>query len=203
MIALCAQHHKKADGGAYTVEQLRGLKRAAEEDVRGRFDWLRNDILAIVGGNFYYETPIIFQFRAEPAIWFERDSENNMLLNIRMVTQSNEPRLSLRNNDWLVLGDPTDFESPPSGKRIQAKYASGDSLKVAFSEITCLEDAMVAHPMASRRGLTNVRYPITTVEVEQLFGGSEWGFGPNWTKLGGIEISGSFFSKCGTGLVWA
>ncbi|WVV46823.1 hypothetical protein THH46_16005 [Pseudomonas sp. NA13] len=27
MIALCAQHHKKADGGAYTNEQLHALKK--------------------------------------------------------------------------------------------------------------------------------------------------------------------------------
>ncbi|MGI2155364.1 hypothetical protein ACROAK_21195 [Shewanella oncorhynchi] len=61
MIALCAQHHKKADGGAYTTEQLHELKKdkANAKLVKGSLDWLRKDLLAVVGGNFYYETPRI------------------------------------------------------------------------------------------------------------------------------------------------
>jgi hypothetical protein len=202
MIALCAEHHRKADGGSYTNEQLRTLKRPAEGVVGGRFDWLRNDVLAYVGGTFYYETPTIFQFKTERAIWFERDDEGNMLLSIRMVTSSGEPRLSLRNNDWMVLGNPVDFESPPSGKRIQAKYSNGDILKVDFSTLANLHRAKERYPKASERGLSNVRYPVTVVEVEQLFGGSDFGFGPSWTRLGGATISGGFVSRCGTGLVW-
>src|SRR5207237_6108641 len=108
------------------------MKRPSGATVAGRFVWLRNDILAVVGGNFYYETPVIFEFGGEKAIWFERDTENNMLLNIRMVTVSGKPRLSLRNNDWIVLGDPVDFESRPSSTRIHAKYATGDRLTIEF-----------------------------------------------------------------------
>ncbi|MGP5687026.1 hypothetical protein ACTXOU_13770 [Psychrobacter glacincola] len=36
MIALCAQHHKKADGGAYTVEQLHTLKTDKTNAALGR-----------------------------------------------------------------------------------------------------------------------------------------------------------------------
>ena len=52
MIALCAQHHKKADGNAYTVEQLHDFKmnRVHSKQVRGNLDWLRRDLLSIVGG---------------------------------------------------------------------------------------------------------------------------------------------------------
>jgi hypothetical protein len=63
MIALCAEHHRKADAGAFTVEQLKQMKRMAAREVTGRFDWLRNEVLAIVGGNFYHETPVIFQYK--------------------------------------------------------------------------------------------------------------------------------------------
>jgi hypothetical protein len=203
MIALCAEHHRKADAGAFTTEQLRNLKRPADQLVAGRFDWLRNDILAVVGGCYYYETPIIFSFRGEKAIWFERDEDNNMLLNLRMVTQSGQPRLSLRNNDWLVLGDPVDFESPPSGKRIRAQYANGDSLKIEFSELPDLDAASARFPEASRHGLSKVKYPVTVVEVEELFGGSDWGFGSTWTRLGGATIKNSFAIRCGGGLSWS
>jgi hypothetical protein len=71
MIALCQEHHDKADAGAFTQDQLRELKQQGanqSEDVRGRFDWLRRDLLAVVGGNMYYDTPIIFHLANQPII---------------------------------------------------------------------------------------------------------------------------------------
>jgi hypothetical protein len=203
MIALCAEHHRKADGGAFTVDQLRELKRPAVTEVVGRFDWLRNDVLAVVGGSLYYETPIIFAFKGERAIWFERDQSGLLLFNIRMVTQSGEQRLRLENNDWLVRGSPVDFESPPSGRRIYARYANGDSLKVEFREITDLAAAHARYAHIPAEHWLSMTLPITCVEVEEQFGGSEWGFGPTWTKLGGVRIRGAFVSHCGTGLSWS
>lgn len=50
MVALCAEHHAKADAGAFTPEQLRGYKSSARRTpVQGRFDWMRNKLLAAVG----------------------------------------------------------------------------------------------------------------------------------------------------------
>src|SRR5436190_194003 len=80
MIALCAEHHRKADAGAFTGQQLRHMKRSDDKAVAGRFDWLRNNLLAVVGGSLYYDTPVILQFRGERAIWFERDESGHMLL---------------------------------------------------------------------------------------------------------------------------
>jgi len=200
MLALCAEHHRKADAGAFTVEQLREMKKESPNTVRGRFNWLRNELLAVVGGSFYFETPVIFQFQGEKAIWFERDPDNNLLLNIRMVTGSGQPRLSLRNNDWMILGNPIDFESPPSGKRIHARYDNGDSLSIEFFVLPDLETAMKRYTHAGSDGLASLSYPITAVEVQELFGGTEWGFGPTWTKLAGVTITGSFMSRCGVGI---
>src|SRR4051794_9583178 len=55
MIALCKDHHGQADEGAFTVPQLRQLKRTGAEKagslpVKEVFNWRRNRILAIVGG---------------------------------------------------------------------------------------------------------------------------------------------------------
>ena len=44
-------------------------------EVSGRFEWMREDILAVVGGSFFYETPKMVIFRDEPMIWFERDEQ--------------------------------------------------------------------------------------------------------------------------------
>jgi hypothetical protein len=56
MIALCGEHHPKADAGAFTRRQLRQYKVDAAEhapEVKGRFDWLRHDMVVASGGLFY------------------------------------------------------------------------------------------------------------------------------------------------------
>jgi hypothetical protein len=71
MIALCGLHHPKADAGAYSKEQLREFKRRLAEraeEAKGRFEWMRHSLLGVVGGNFYYETPVVFQFRGGASV---------------------------------------------------------------------------------------------------------------------------------------
>jgi hypothetical protein len=45
MVALCREHHDKADAGAFTRDQLRQLKTKRAHRVTGRFDWMRQDLL--------------------------------------------------------------------------------------------------------------------------------------------------------------
>lgn len=139
MIALCAEHHRKADAGAYTPDQLNNSKSEARNqssNVQGRFDWLRNRLLAVVGGNFYYETPVILEFRGQSVIWFERDEGGYLLLNLGMLSTTREERLVLENNFWIGKGNFSDFECPPSGKLIHAEYPGGDMLRVEYSELS-------------------------------------------------------------------
>jgi hypothetical protein len=68
MVALCgcAVHHAKA--AAWTVEDFRAMKAVTADrpEVRGRFEWMRKDVLAVIGGNFYYETPNMVVFHGTP-----------------------------------------------------------------------------------------------------------------------------------------
>lgn len=112
MIALCVEHHAKADAGAYTREQLHEFKSNAKKHSKlnkGRFDWLRNRMLAVVGGNFYYETPTMVAYRGTPLVWFNRDEDGYMLLNLRMLTTSKEPRAVIEDSFWLSTGLPVDL----------------------------------------------------------------------------------------------
>src|SRR5207245_3375537 len=73
MVALCVEHANKADVGAFTKEQLTAFKREGglrSDAVRGRFDWMRRELLAVVGGNFYYHCPVILEIGDRTAIWF-------------------------------------------------------------------------------------------------------------------------------------
>src|SRR4051794_11076039 len=51
MIALCRDHHPEADAGTFTIEQLRQMKRVGRDRallLGGKFNWMREDLLAIV-----------------------------------------------------------------------------------------------------------------------------------------------------------
>ncbi len=135
MIALCREHHIQADHGAFTVEQLQAFKRNAKTNwaqVNGRFNWMRNRMLAVVGGNFFYETLVIFQFKEKPVVWLERNPEGYLLLNVFMLTTSGQPRAYIRNNDWFNTGGEEDIECPPSGKRLRICYPNGDLVNIEF-----------------------------------------------------------------------
>lgn len=188
MIALCAEHHAKA--AAWTVDDFRAMKTipADQPNVHGRFEWMREDVLAVIGGCYYYETPNMVVFRGEPMIWFERDERRRLLLNFRVLTASGQPRTRLDNNDWIIRGNPADVESPPNGSRLRVRYDNGDDLSIRFRE---WEDAEVLgreYPRALDLG-QSLRFPLVTVELTFEVGGTDIRFGPTTTRLGGSTLN--------------
>jgi hypothetical protein len=185
MVALCRAHHIQADHGAFTVEQIHGFKNDAKENwaqVKGRFNWMRNRLLAVVGGNFFYETPIIFQYKDKPVIWFERDANDYLLLNLYMLTITNQPRAYIRNNEWFNTGGEEDIECPPSAKRLRISYPNGDLVGVEFFELATTAEAKKRYPYASVEHW-GIEFPITAVEVTNKVAGSGLEFNANETKL--------------------
>lgn len=207
MIALCAEHHRKADAGAYTPDQLNKFKseaRSQSTDIQGKFDWLRNRILAVVGGNFFYETLVVIEFQGQPVIWFERDENGYLLLNLGMLSTTREARLILENNFWIGKGNFSDFECPPSGKLIRAEYPGGDMLRVEYFELLSIEDIQKRYPDArASMWQDHIKLPITAVEVHFRVGGTEIEFGPRWTRLPGNNvIQNGFISSCRVGIAF-
>jgi hypothetical protein len=134
MIPLCAIHHGQAS--AFTVDQLRQMKSAPAQPTAGRFEWLRNELVGVVGGNLYHETPVLVQFGSHPMVWFNRDSTGNALLNVRMLTTvgNEQERIRIEDNDFMVRGYPADFVCPPSGRILRARYDNGDYMRVEFRQ---------------------------------------------------------------------
>jgi hypothetical protein len=198
MIALCLEHHAQADAGAFTVEQLRELKLGTHDpsDLAGEFAWRRRELLAVVGGGFYYETPVVFEFRNHPVIWFTKDEGGRWLLNVSMLSTVAEPRVVIRDNFWLQLGKPAELRCPPSGKLLHVRYGNGDKLVIAFREST-------QQALQRRYGMhvpDDLPYPITTVEVSTTVAGTPIRFGPRVTTLPGATIKGLFARNCGVGI---
>ncbi|GAB4509002.1 MAG: hypothetical protein OHK0046_03150 [Anaerolineae bacterium] len=143
MIALCPEHHRQADGGAFTVSQLRRFKAEALQNcisVAGKFQWMRNDLLITGGTNVFYQSQIVLAVDNQPLIWFDRDSEGNLLLNVKVDRIASEPVLEIHNNSWLKRGEPIDLVCPPSGRSIHVRYQTGFSMSFAFSELQNVSD---------------------------------------------------------------
>lgn len=200
MIALCATHHAKA--AAWTVEQCRAMKAVPSDrpNVRGKFEWLREDVLAVIGGNFYYETPNMVVFRGVPMIWFNRDDQRRLLLNFRILTASGRPRLSLEENDWIIRGEPFDVESPPNGSRLRVRYDNGDDISIRFREWKDLLSLGNEYPRALALG-PQLKFPLVTAEIAFEVGGTNISFSPTMTKLRG-QISGFIAAHCTNGLAF-
>jgi hypothetical protein len=200
MIALCAEHHAKADAGAFTVEQLRELKSRPARVVVGRFDWRRRELLAVVGGNLYFETPVMVQHRGAPLIWFERDVESNLLLSAKMLSASSEPRLWLDNNDWHLEGPAVDLQSPPNGRLIRVQYPNGDSLRVEFLDLDSASVAAKRYSHFQAAIWPQFKFPITAVELQMQVGGTPYSFGPTESRFGGVTMKGCVFARNAVGL---
>ena len=91
-----------ADAGAYTKEQLRQFKQEAgiqsAQELRGRFEWMRHSLLAVVGGNFYYETPVIFRLNEWP-------DEIKFLRRFKRYGQAERLQAKLQTLRTLTMGD--------------------------------------------------------------------------------------------------
>ncbi len=132
-------------------------------------------------------------------VFFNRDQDGYLLLNLGMLTTSGEPRTVIEDNYWLNRGNPDDLECPPSGKLLRVSYSNGDMVRVEFRELTSLEEAAERYPDAYPDGW-GIDFPITAVEVHLSVGGTDISFGPRETSLGGLIVRNCFMSRCGAGI---
>lgn len=188
MIALCPQHHAQADVGTFTNVQLRGFKEAAAADnVDGRFDWMRRKLLVTVGRAICWEERTILTLRNERVIWVNRDDDGYLLLNLKMPTTSDQPRLFLQDNSWVLRGKPTDFECPPNGRLIEAKYKNSDYLRVEFRELDDLEGLTLHRPNVDWTG--KVEFPIVVATIRLTIGGADIQLDETGIRLGGRNVN--------------
>lgn len=197
MIALCRSHHIQSDHGAFTRQQLEGFKRTPQDSklVRGRFAWMRKELLAFVGGNLYQNYRTIFRFKGEPIIWFERDEEGYILLNLKLLNANGERRAEIRNNDWANSGLEDDIEVPPSARRIRITYLDGDRLAVEFYDIADSHELARLQPQLGKREWEkDIRFPITAVDVSCHAPSVGITFGPKSTSVGTTRLTNQFYT---------
>lgn len=199
MVALCAEHHKKADYGSYTNEQLLKFKQTKTDSalVRGQFDWRRNKLLAVVGGNYYYETPRILVIDNHEVVSLTRDDDGYLLLNIEMLSLSNEVRLKMVENCWENIGEPVEMVCPPSGKDLRVLYKNGDSLAIHFYVVA---DHAAFQEKFKRSPYEVLEFPLTVAEVNCEVGGTDIKLTPTGTTIRTNQFIGNFMAFCGCGM---
>lgn len=183
MIALCPEHHRKADGGSFTREQLRAMKAtpfALSAPVKGTFDWRRQQLIARVGGNFFAGSDVLVGLDGLPVV-AQRREDGLLLLSIQMLTVSGEERLLMRDQEWVLKGRPLMFDSPPSGKRIAARYSNGDFLSVEFWDAPTRE-ALAQRYMTSPP--EQVEFPSVVVDIAMEIPGTSLVFDANEFRFG-------------------
>jgi SEC-C motif len=200
MVALCAEHHKKADNCSYTNQQLSAFKRNKVDPalVRGRFDWRRNKLLAVVGGNYYYETPRVLVIDGHEVVSLTRDEDGYLLLNVQMLSLSTDVRARLVENCWENIGNPVDLISPPSGEDLSIRYANGDSLGIHFY---VLENGAEFQNKFEIAAFDKLEFPLTVAEVNCEIGGTDIKLSPIGTTIRTNQFTGCFMAHCGAGLV--
>ncbi|MNQ51824.1 hypothetical protein D3C85_658200 [compost metagenome] len=204
MIALCPQHHRQADGGAYTNAQLDKFKvnaRQEFEKVKGEFQYLRNQILLIAGGNFYLNNNIEVSIKMRPVIWFEKDENDYKLLNIELLDQNNNIYFKIENNVWSVINNVKDIECPPNGRKLNINFKNGDNIKLEFKELKNEEDILKINS-SNFNFLNSVRntLPITVLSLEMKLEDSKINFKKDKSLIGNASMVGCFASNNGIGL---
>jgi len=107
MIALCGKHASLADGGRWTKDQLRKLKKepyVSLDKVSEYYDYLRKDVVCMIG-NVAYNVKNVLEINGERVIGFEKDSEGYSRLNLLIRNKSGNPILIMENNSWIAFSE--------------------------------------------------------------------------------------------------
>ncbi|MDX3779628.1 hypothetical protein ACSCB1_44080 [Streptomyces europaeiscabiei] len=203
MVALCREHADKADNGAFTDDQIRILKREGitrASTVKGRFDWMRRKILTVAAGNYCYEFYTVLEIGGVKCIWFERDADGYLLLNVKMPTLVGRPRAEIEQNTWTISPEVHELICPPNGRLIEVNYENGDRFKVEFIIFDDAEGLVSRYP-AMTRWRNELEYPLTAVEVYETVAGTYLSFTPHGisletNRMGGNFLAGSEGSGC-------
>ena len=139
MIALCLGHHKAADVGTWTTEQLRAMKAQPflhGKLVSGRLDWWRRDVVVLAGGNLAVNPGVLLEVDSKKVIWTTRAHDQTLLLNFDLADCDGNEALRLENNEWIVTGEIDDLRASASANSIHVAAPNrGVTLEIRFSAL--------------------------------------------------------------------
>ncbi|HEY6758813.1 MAG TPA: hypothetical protein VI318_04960 [Baekduia sp.] len=188
---------------------------------------MRDQLVAVVGGNFFVNCQTAVRFQDIPVVWFNRDEDGNILVNLQQLTTTSERRMVMLDNFWMTEGQgERDIECPPSGRIVKASCANGDRLRIEFQSHQTWEEFERRIPgigptspgglpdgmrdldetEIEMRGVRDIVgglglvFPLTTVAIDMHVAGTDISFGPRATTIGGVSMTGSWVSDTPVGV---
>ena len=197
MIALCSTHHPKADGGAYTVDQLRKFKAdaaASRSSVEAKFEWLRHRLVVVAGGNFSVNTMNAVIIGGKRAIWLTRDADDHLLLNLdaSLLTKSGAPRVQMEDSYWTSpVTEIDDLACPPNGRIVDIRYKNGDRYQIEFVDVPSMAAAFKRYDLSAM--MLQSYLPFVAVEINCDIFGSTVRLTSAGTEVEGTLCGGNVF----------
>jgi hypothetical protein len=100
----------------------------------GRFNWKREQLLVVAGGNYYLEAESILRVNDHRIVWLSKDKDGYEQLNLDIRRADGSKLLSMLHNDWEIHTSIDDLECPPSGNSLSLRLkGEGVSLDLNFS----------------------------------------------------------------------
>ncbi|MGB9024278.1 MAG: hypothetical protein WCC94_12715 [Candidatus Bathyarchaeia archaeon] len=157
MVAMCATHAWLADGGRWTKEQLREMKRkpfVTADLISEFYGYLRKNVVCLFG-NVAYRVKNILELNGERVIGFERDADGYDRLNLLIRNREGTPVLVMENNYWTAYSKELHDLSVS---------AQGKSLKIASKDgTTQFEMRFDDYPLSQFRELVIERQRATQI----------------------------------------
>jgi hypothetical protein len=132
MVALCVEHHKKADRGVFSKTQLKGFKgsRTSAEEIRGKFEWAGPKQLIRIGGVYLNPYPglvAIYPGFPPGSLDFATGDSGLLELSFQLRTPNGRMLADMRKN--MIIADPAGFDNltvNASGTKIKAWVTGQD-----------------------------------------------------------------------------
>lgn len=141
MIALCREHHDEADGGNFTTEKLRQLKRTKHsiETVKGSFpSWEQKSILVRLGGNYCGGSSSGIAVNGQPLVGLSKTTDGLLNMSFTLWDESGDQVLRVKDNDLELF--PTrahDFVATVQKKSVKLWLGERDiGLDLSFKLMT-------------------------------------------------------------------
>jgi len=156
MIAMCLAHHKMADAGTWSDEQLRYMKRQpflTGDRVGGRLEWLRRDVFIQAGSNVALNPGVVLQVGEQKAMWTSRGPDGYLRFNFRIIDQHGAELLHLEDNEWIVTGPMADVRAAASANAIRlVAPLRGVSVNITFRSLSEADCKRLCTKEATSRG---------------------------------------------------
>ncbi len=193
MLALCPEHAAHADGGHWTIDQQRQLKRPLKlnERVQAAWPWQPEKAVFMLGNSYYVGERALLSINGRCVLgasrYFPPEFDfSTVTLSVSLQDNAGRPVLTLENNILSFYASHlVEVQCPPQARSFEVKSKSGEHLKLEHKRLS-LKEFLSQVPSST---FNQYDTPATVAPILQATALDSEG------KLPIIEISGDLHSK--------